>query len=274
MPELPEVETARHALESCLAGRIIRSASKSRKRLRRPWPKKLSPRLAGRRVISLARRGKYILAQIDSKESLLIHLGMSGRFSLDPKGVHARHVHLRLALDDGASLCYCDPRRFGFIDLLTPDELAADPALARLGLDPFSAQLTPAKLKQVWRQNCRAIKPLLLEQSPIAGIGNIYACEALFAAGLSPFASACDLTQADYARLLTALRRILRAAIKAGGATLRDHQSPTGLSGRFQFQFKIYGRAGEPCYQCASLILARSQNGRTSFFCPACQPTG
>jgi formamidopyrimidine-DNA glycosylase len=279
MPELPEVETVMRGLAARLAGRTIRRASLARADLRWPAPPGLAARLAGARVEGFRRRGKYILMRLAGGESVLIHLGMSGRMLIAPPGANApppAHEHLALETDEGWRIGFIDPRRFGSLDLLPTAREAAHRLLAGLGPEPLEEGFTPGVLAAALAGRRTPMKAALLDQSVVAGLGNIYVSEALFRAGISPRRMAGTLGPARIARLVAAIRATLTEAIAAGGSSLRDYVQPDGELGYFQHAWKVYGRAGEPCERCpgppACAGIARIvQSDRSSFYCPRTQ---
>ena len=279
MPELPEVETVRRGLSARLTGRRIARVHLARADLRWPIPSGFAQALTGRRILSFARRGKTILMRLEAGQTALWHLGMSGRLRLSAAGEApppARHEHVVLETDDGARLGFVDPRRFGSLDLLATASEADHPRLAALGPEPLDEGFTPAVLEVALRGRRTAIKAALMDQRVIAGLGNIYACEALFRAGISPRRSAESVRGARAARLAAAIRATLAEAIAAGGSSLRDWRQTDGALGYFQHVCKVYGRAGEPCERCPGPracrgIAAIVQHGRTSFYCPRTQ---
>ena len=294
MPELPEVETVLRGLAPHMEGRRIVSARISAKRLRFPWPENFAARLEGARITALTRRAKYMLWRLDNGFSVLSHLGMSGRFTVFPgAGGKARalgefyfhdaagreagpHDHLILSLDDQTRVIYTDPRRFGFFDLLDTRELSAHPMLRNLGPEPLGPRFDAAHLAGAFHGRRAPVKTALLDQKTAAGLGNIYVCEALFRARISPRRRAASLAPSGgvtkrIERLAEAIREVLREAIAAGGSTLRDHARVNGESGGFQQHFSVYGREGEACDVCARPIRRIVQSGRSTFFCPHCQ---
>ena len=279
MPELPEVETVMRGLEAHLLGRRIESVTVGRPDLRRALPEGLATRLAGRRIESFRRRGKYILMRVSGGESLLIHLGMSGRMVLRQAAAAeppARHEHVVLTAEGGWRLGFVDPRRFGLLDLLPTAAEDAHPLLAGLGPEPLSPAFTAAALTAALEGKRTAIKAALLDQRVLAGLGNIYVSEALFRAGISPRRMAGTISRQRAARLVEAVRATLTAAIAAGGSSLRDYVQPDGALGYFQHQWKVYGREGEACERCPGPpachgIRRLVQAGRSTFYCPRTQ---
>lgn len=270
MPELPEVETVRRGLEMRIAGRRISQALLRRNDLRRPFPPLLAERLQGARIGALHRRGKYILIEIDEDGLLLLHLGMSGRIIAgDANGADAKHDHVVLTLDDGTVVRLNDARRFGVLDYLKRGEEAAHPLLAGMGPEPLGPDFDGAYLARALAGKTTPIKSALLDQRIVAGLGNIYVCEALYRAGISPRRLAATVTGVRAARLATAIRDVLTEAIEAGGSSLRDYVQANGELGYFQHRWAVYGKEGEPCpgCTCAEGVRRITQAGRSTFFC-------
>lgn len=270
MPELPEVETVRRGLEKRIGGRRIRSAVLNRADLRRPVPPFLTERLEGARIGALHRRGKYLLVELDGDGLLLIHFGMSGRILAGGADLPALpHDHLVLTLDDGTVLRFNDPRRFGLIDYLRRGEEARHPLLSELGPEPLEPAFDDLYLTQALARRSSTIKAVLLDQRAVAGLGNIYACEALYRARLSPRRRADALGGERTRRLLAAIRTVLEEAIEAGGSSLRDYVQVNGELGYFQHHWAVYGREGGPCPNCDCREGVRRivQAGRSTFFC-------
>ncbi|MEL6374470.1 MAG: bifunctional DNA-formamidopyrimidine glycosylase/DNA-(apurinic or apyrimidinic site) lyase [Pseudomonadota bacterium] len=318
MPELPEVETVRRGLAPVMEGARIEKLEQRRPDLRFPLPERFRERVEGRLITRLARRAKYLLAELDGGATLLMHLGMSGRFTIEPgergingaasaqairpgtftheAGAYAKHDHVVFHMGAAPDLpppphhssereraatriIYNDARRFGFMVLIEADALASHPLLSALGPEPLSHEISVAHLSARAMGRQTDLKAFLLDQRNIAGLGNIYVCEALFRAGLSPNRRAACLATRTGAptqraeRLLPAIQATLRDAIAAGGSTLRDYQHADGTLGYFQHTFAVYGREGEPCRTtgCNTAIRRRTQAGRSTFFCPRCQ---
>ncbi|MFN0265326.1 bifunctional DNA-formamidopyrimidine glycosylase/DNA-(apurinic or apyrimidinic site) lyase [Tepidamorphus sp. 3E244] len=294
MPELPEVETVRRGLEPVMAGAKVRSVTLNRADLRFPFPPRFAERIAGQTVVSLGRRAKYLLAELSGGETLLMHLGMSGSFRVAGEVTgedafhHARsklpahdHVIFDLATSagPGAQVIYNDPRRFGYMDLITTPEMAAHPLIRDLGLEPTGNRLDGAWLSEALVGKAAPLKAALLDQRIIAGLGNIYVCEALFRSGLSPRRKAGTIARRGgnatdrSTRLAEAVREVIAEAIEAGGSTLRDHMRTDGSLGYFQHRFSVYDREGAPCPKpgCGGTVQRIVQSGRSTFFCPACQ---
>ncbi|HWA80343.1 MAG TPA: bifunctional DNA-formamidopyrimidine glycosylase/DNA-(apurinic or apyrimidinic site) lyase [Acetobacteraceae bacterium] len=272
MPELPEVETVMRGLAARLTGRRIAQARVARGDLRGKLPDHLAERLRGRRVEGFRRRGKYILARLSGDESLLLHLGMSGRVRLTTgNAAPVTHEHLVLEMDDGSRVGLIDPRRFGTLDLLPTAKEDEDPRLARLGPEPLGPKFTRAVLEQTLAGRRTTIKAALMDQGVIAGLGNIYASEALYRAEISPRRIAANLGKQRVARLHDAIRETLRAAIAAGGSSFSDYVQPDGELGYFQHAWQVYSR--ERCPICPGPPGCRGvvrivQGGRASFYCP------
>ena len=282
MPELPEVETVRRGLENAMAGQVIASVEIHRPDLRWPFPERMAERLSGVTVIRFRRVGKYILADLTSGETLIIHLGMSGGFRVcpppgsDPQPAETgrgRHDHVQIALKNGVSVVYSDPRRFGMMDLAATDTVAKHSLIASLGPEPLGGLFNGAHLHNSLGDRRTPVKTALLNQRIVAGLGNIYACEALWRAGISPRRHTDRISAHRLHRLADCVRSVLRDAIAAGGSTLRDHRLPEGEFGLFQNSFSVYGREGEDCQRedCGGTVARIAQAGRSTFYCPACQ---
>lgn len=271
MPELPEVETAVRGLRPMLVGQQIRRIIIRQPRLRWPVPDDLGQRLTGAQITAIRRRAKYGLMDSNRGETLIFHLGMSGRFALlEGTEPPDKHDHV-LFETDAATLAYRDPRRFGSMHLVATEAADAHPLLAHLGPEPLSDEFDADRLIRAAHRRRTPIKALLLDQRVVAGLGNIYVSEALFAAGIHPARQAGRIAPRRLERLVPAIQDILQRAITAGGSTLRDHAGLKGDSGYFQMQFQVYGRADQPCVTCARPIRRITQSGRSSFYCPACQ---
>ncbi|MEI4262519.1 bifunctional DNA-formamidopyrimidine glycosylase/DNA-(apurinic or apyrimidinic site) lyase [Roseovarius sp. D0-M9] len=282
MPELPEVETVRRGLAPVMEGAVIARADVNRPDLRWPFPENMAQRLEGQHVRGLRRRSKYILADLSGGETLLIHLGMSGRMLIsgDPLGqfVHAhpaaeKHDHVVFHMASGARVTFNDPRRFGAMDMFATSEAEAHPLLAKLGPEPLGNSFDEAYLVAALAAKNTPIKSALLDQRLIAGLGNIYVCEALYRAGISPRRRAGNIGARRAASLVPIIRDVLRDAIEAGGSSLRDFRRADGELGYFQHRFDVYDREGEPCRRvgCAGTIARVVQSGRSSFYCGKCQ---
>lgn len=270
MPELPEVETTVRGLAPVLEGQRIARIETRRPDLRFPFPPDLRQRLTGATVTTLGRRAKYGLISTDRDDVLLFHLGMSGRWRVDPTDV-LTHDHLVIETAAGRRLALNDPRRFGFVDLLAgASSLAAYPAFAAMGPEPLGPELTAAYLADRFSDRSAPVKALLLDQRIVAGLGNIYVCEALFMAGIHPRRAAGTISRKRLDSLVTAIRDVLSSAILAGGSTLRDYARPDGQLGYFSKQWLVYGREGEPC-RCGGTVERMVDSGRSTFWCRACQ---
>lgn len=298
LPELPEVETVRRGLEPELVGRRLVRVEQRRPDLRFPLPERFAERLAGRRITALRRRAKYLIAEIDTDEMLVMHLGMTGRFTIARGSAGfangmalapdvlthelapaARHDHIVFYTDHGAVVTYNDARRFGFMLLVGAAEIASHPLFAALGPEPLGNALNAPYLASRASGRTTDLKAFLMDQRNIAGLGNIYVCEALYRAGLSPTRSASSLATRTSAptiraeRLVPAIVGVLNDAIAAGGSSLRDYRQASGELGYFQHTFAVYGREGEPCVKpdCTGTIRRITQAGRSTFYCPRCQ---
>jgi formamidopyrimidine-DNA glycosylase len=270
MPELPEVETVRRGLALRMSGRQIVEAELRRPDLRRPFPPDLAERLQGARIGELSRRGKYILIELDDSGTLLLHLGMSGRITAGAAGEPTeKHDHVVLTLDDDTVVRFNDTRRFGTLDYIVRGREAAHPLLAALGPEPLEPGFDGAYLSRALSGKLTPIKSALLDQKIVAGLGNIYVCEALYRAGISPRRLAATVVGARAARLAAAVREVLDEAIAAGGSSLRDYVQANGELGYFQHRWAVYGKEGEPCpgCSCAEGVRRITQAGRSSFFC-------
>lgn len=293
MPELPEVETVRRGLEPHVTGALIKSVELRRPDLRFPFPKDMVSRIEGRRIMRIGRRAKYLLFKIEGGDTLLSHLGMTGNYRFDDKplmeptryhevfqpGVHD-HVLVHLTTPNGTpmTMIYSDPRRFGFMDLFK--ETAECTYLNTLGPEPLGNELSGAHLARRFEGKRAPVKSALLDQRNVAGLGNIYVCEALWRARISPLTPVGRLVEADggprpeLEALVTAIRQVLTAAVTAGGSTLKDFKNAEGGAGYFQHVFDVYDREGEPCRRsgCSGQVARIIQSGRSSFYCPSCQP--
>ncbi len=276
MPELPEVETVRRGLAAVWEGRRFAAVACRRADLRQPFPPGFAHRLTGRRVERVGRRAKYLVVALDDGLVLLAHLGMSGRMVISARGKNTEpgpHDHVIFTTDDDTVVTFTDPRRFGLMTLCDAAELAAHPLLAGLGPEPLDQSFTGAVLASALAGKASAVKVALLDQRVVAGLGNIYVCESLFRAGISPLRPAGSLTASEVARLVPAIKAVLAEAIAAGGSSLRDHVRPDGELGYFQHCFAVYGRAGEACPGCTCDPAADGgirrivQAGRSTFFC-------
>jgi formamidopyrimidine-DNA glycosylase len=278
MPELPEVETVMRGLQARLEGRVLLRAVARRPDLRWPLPPGLVARLTGARVTSFRRRAKYILMRLDSGWSVLIHLGMSGRMLVEPVGRNdiTLHEHIELETDDGWRVGFVDPRRFGSVDLVETGREDSHRLLAGLGPEPLDDAFSVAVLSAALEGKRTPIKAALLDQKIVAGLGNIYVCEALFRSGISPLRLAHSIPGVRARRLVPAIKQTLTEAIAGGGSSLRDYVQTNGELGYFQHAWKVYGREGEPCPGCAATpdcdgVRRIVQSGRSTFFCPRTQ---
>lgn len=269
MPELPEVETTVRGLARFLEGERIERVTLNRPDMRRPFPPDLVQTLTGARVTGLGRRAKYGLVHTDRARTLVFHLGMSGRWRIDPEMIE-KHDHLvietanhRFALNDA--------RRFGSVDLVDTQELDQWPPFAAMGPEPLGPLFTAAYLRSAFKGRKQAVKLLLLDQRIVAGLGNIYVCEALFRAGINPRRAGGRVSVGAIERLVPAVRAVLRQAIEDGGSTLRDYARPDGELGYFAARFDVYGREHQPCRRCAGGIRRIAQGGRSTWYCPSCQ---
>ena len=282
MPELPEVETVRRGLEPVMEGRSIVEAEVRRPDLRWPLPARMAERLTGQRVLRLRRRSKYILADLSSGETLIIHLGMSGRILIsgDTLGdfhhdhpAPEKHDHVVFHMEGGARITFNDARRFGAMDLVATDACEEHWLIAQLGPEPLGNAFDEDYLVTRLRGRNTPIKAALLDQRIIAGLGNIYVCEALYRAGISPKRKAGRISESRVRALVPVIRDVLGEAIAAGGSSLRDYRQTDGELGYFQHTFRVYDREGKPCVTpgCEGVVTRIVQSGRSSFYCPSCQ---
>ncbi|NHB76020.1 bifunctional DNA-formamidopyrimidine glycosylase/DNA-(apurinic or apyrimidinic site) lyase [Rhodobacter calidifons] len=282
MPELPEVETVRRGLLPVMEGAVITRAEVNRPDLRWPLPERMADRLTGRRVTTLRRRSKYLLADLDSGETLLVHLGMSGRMLVSGAQLGAfyhdhpapqKHDHVVLHMAGGARVTFNDARRFGAMDLMPTDRATEHMLLRDLGPEPFGNDFNAPYLAGRLRGRRTPIKAALLDQRIVAGLGNIYVAETLYRARISPLRLAGDLAEAQVHGLVPVIREVLAEAIEAGGSSLRDFRQANGELGYFSKHFQVYDREGDPCETsgCGGRITRTVQSGRSSFWCPACQ---
>jgi formamidopyrimidine-DNA glycosylase len=292
MPELPEVETVRRGLEPAMVGARFSKVDQRRPDLRFALPERFVERLQGRRVVALGRRAKYLVADLDDANLLIMHLGMSGSFRIEmcvgsdrpgkfhrPRSEAALHDHVVFDMSSGARIIYNDPRRFGFMLILPRAEFNSHPFFAGMGIEPLGNELDGALLARLFAGKAAPLKAALLDQRLIAGLGNIYVCEALHRAGLSPRRAAGTLARRNGAptehahRLAEVIPQVLNEAIEAGGSSLRDHRQTDGTLGYFQHRFRVYDREGEPCPtpECSGTIRRIVQSGRSTFFCRVCQ---
>ena len=288
MPELPEVETVRRGLEPAMVGARFTTVELRRSDLRFAFPESFAERLSGRRVEGLGRRAKYLLATLDDAQVLVMHLGMSGSFRIDERlpgrfhharGKDAAHDHVVFHFSSGATIIYNDPRRFGFMQLVAANDLESHSLFRHIGVEPLGNELGGECLARLFAGKSVSLKAALLDQTLIAGLGNIYVCEALHRAGLSPRRGAATLARRDGSaterahRLAATIRQVLEEALAAGGSSLRDHQKTDGTLGYFQHSFRAYDRENEPCPTpgCGGRIQRIVQSGRSTFFCSMCQ---
>jgi formamidopyrimidine-DNA glycosylase len=292
VPELPEVETVRRGLQPAMEGATIVRAEIRRKDLRFPFQKDFVARLEGQIVTGLGRRAKYLLADLASGDVLLMHLGMSGSFRVleadstampgdfhFPRNADRAHDHVRFTMSSGAEIVFNDPRRFGYMKVIAREALDGEPLLKGLGPEPLGNAFDAGMLARACRDKKTSLKAALLDQRVVAGLGNIYVCEALFRAHLSPRRLAATLALKTGApseravRLVEAIHKVLNQAIKAGGSSLRDHRQTSGELGYFQHSFQVYDREGEKCRTpgCKGSVKRFTQNGRSTFWCPSCQ---
>jgi len=291
MPELPEVETVRRGLEPAMEGERFVKVDVRRGDLRWPLPKDFAQRLKGKTVTGLGRRAKYLLADLSSGDVLVMHLGMSGSFHVfhekgkhlgryyHDRSKHVAHDHVVFHMSSGASVTFNDPRRFGSMKLVARDKLDAEPLLKGLGPEPLGNEFDAAMLARACHGKKTSLKAALLDQRVVAGLGNIYVCEALYCGRLSPKRQASTIAGRNgesnerAERLVEAIKAVLQAAIKAGGSSLRDHRQTDGDLGMFQHDFQVYDREGEPCRTpgCKGIVKRIVQNGRSTFYCPICQ---
>jgi formamidopyrimidine-DNA glycosylase len=290
MPELPEVETVRRGLAPALEGRILARVNAKRADLRIAFPPNFAARLTGRRVSSVSRRAKYLLVHLDDGETLIVHLGMSGRLTVHgahaaakPGGFHhktagdgsgeGKHDHVVFETEEGVRIVFTDHRRFGLMTIADKDAISSHPLFAGLGPEPLDATFTPALLSAALKGKRTPIKSALLDQRIVAGLGNIYVCEALFRARISPKRLAGSVAGARAERLVPAIKKVLADAIKAGGSSLRDYAKADGELGYFQHHFAVYDREGKPCpaKDCRGKIKRIVQSGRSTYYCPSCQ---
>ncbi len=287
MPELPEVETVRRGLQPVLEGARLSRVEQRRPDLRFAFPDGFVQRLTGATITALERRAKYLLARLDRGDTLVMHLGMTGRFEIDEPGgprqrpgdfVHApasdpKHAHVLFMTEAGATVTYSDPRRFGFMGLVETARLDQHPWFSAMGPEPLGPAFDAGVLIEAFKGRKQTAKTLLLDQRVVAGLGNIYVCEALHRSGISPIKPAALISKAKIKILTVAIKDVLAEAIEAGGSTLRDYAGADGALGYFQHTFRAYGREGEPCVtpSCGGVIERTVQAGRSTFFCPVCQ---
>ncbi|MEP1145445.1 MAG: bifunctional DNA-formamidopyrimidine glycosylase/DNA-(apurinic or apyrimidinic site) lyase [Henriciella sp.] len=280
MPELPEVETVRRGLSPAMQGKRIERLEVNRPNLRFPFPERFSARVEGATITHMGRRAKFLVTELSTDEALIMHLGMSGRFTVnsaatadfhhDP-GTNPAHDHVVFHMEDGATITYNDPRRFGFMELWPTADLPSYPRIKDLGPEPLSNHFNTAYLDQILHGKAAPIKAALLDQSVIAGLGNIYVCEALYRSRISPRRKAHSVAGKRAERLTPAINDVIAEAIAAGGSSISDFANASGELGYFQKQFDVYDREGEACNRCGQAIKRIVQSGRSSFFCSQCQ---
>ena len=280
MPELPEVETVRRGLAPVMEGQRIERVVQNRANLRFPFPERFAERLTGAQIMHLGRKAKFLTLALSTDEVLVMHLGMTGRFTVvgdklgafhHETGTDPRHDHVVFDLSNSARVTYNDPRRFGFMELWPAAQFQAYPRLMAVGPEPLSNGFSEAYLNDVLKGRKTPIKSALLDQSVIAGLGNIYVCEALWRAGVSPRRSAATIPGQRAARLVPAINDVIAEAIAAGGSSISDFASASGELGYFQHSFAVYDREGGACRNCGKPVQRIVQSGRSSFFCSACQ---
>ena len=285
MPELPEVETVRRGLQPALEGARLVRVEARRPDLRFPLPPRFAERLAGARVEALERRAKYLLARLDTGETLVMHLGMTGRFEIEGADrsrpgrfrqaapAEDKHAHVLFETDTGKRIPFFDARRFGYMDLIPTAELPEHPWFKGLGPEPLGEELDAGHLARAFAGRIQNVKATLLDQRVVAGLGNIYVCEALYRAHVSPTTPAGRLSRPRLQALVAAIRKVLQEAIVAGGSTLRDYAGADGALGYFQHAFRVYGREGQACLTpgCGGVVRRKVQGGRSTFYCPICQ---
>ena len=295
MPELPEVETVRRGLQPVMEGAVIEKAVINRPNLRFPFPDNFVARLEGQKILSVGRRAKYLVLDLESNEVLVMHLGMSGSYRIEmaenvtapgvfhhPRSDAQKHDHVIISvngLHGRADIIYNDPRRFGYMDLVSRSEMETHKHFANVGIEPTGNALDGALISKLFAGKTAPLKAALLDQRLIAGLGNIYVCEALWRSGLSPQRKATTITRKDGKAtkrtelLASSIREIIASAIEAGGSSLRDHKQTDGTMGYFQHTFNVYDQEGKPCKSqgCSSTIKRIVQSGRSTFYCPTCQ---
>lgn len=277
MPELPEVETVMRGLEPVLTGRTIKRIETRRADLRVPFPKDLKLRLEGARITHLARRAKYCLIHLHGGDCLVVHLGMSGRLVIARDHKAVKHDHFIVTLNDGVQVVLNDPRRFGMVLLVAAEDMDAHASFKHLGPEPLGNEFNAAYLKEKLKGRTQAIKLAVMDQRIVVGVGNIYACEALYRAGIDPRKAAGSVSPAKLEKLVNAIRAVLTEAIAAGGSSLKDYVQANGELGYFQHGFKVYDREGTVCRTCADAghgkvcIKRMVQGGRSTFYCARTQ---
>ncbi len=275
MPELPEVETIRRGLSKAMTGQLINEVIVRRTDLRRPLPDGFVETVRGKNIVTIGRRAKYLLMRLENDVVVLIHLGMSGRMVIelgtDPQIPNRKHEHIVFVLENDNIIRFSDPRRFGLMELSHAKNLSSHQLLKDIGPEPLSIEFNGLTLANRLQGRKTPIKSVLLDQRVVAGLGNIYVCEGLFMAGLSPMRSANTITLKQASILVKKTKELLLDAIESGGSTLKDHVGATGEMGYFQHKFKVYGRAGHPCPICEEPVRRIVQAGRSTFFCSKCQ---
>jgi len=282
MPELPEVETVRRGLAPAMEGKRILSVETRRESLRFPFPANFNQRIEGARMTRLGRRAKYLVGELSNGEALIMHLGMTGRFTVSGSkpgkfhyqaGEHEKHDHVVFGMQGGGRIVFNDARRFGFMDLWPVGDLESYPPFAGMGPEPISNAFSGAYLTEAFRGKKTAVKSALLDQNVVAGLGNIYVSEALFRAGISPKKLAGSLRKDRLERLAAEVRHVIEEAIIAGGSTISDFKTADGELGYFQHSFQVYDREGEGCVVCEKPVKRMVQSGRSTFYCGVCQRT-
>ncbi len=272
MPELPEVETVCRQLEAEIVGKTINEVSLRRSGVRIPFPKNLKKDMENSRVKDVGRRAKYILIKLDNGNTVIAHLGMSGRLIMGnnpytPK----KHDHAIFRLSNKKSLVFNDPRRFGLITICNDRKLKEHPLLTHLGIEPLEPSFNGRQLYNILKARKAPVKAALMDQESLVGVGNIYACEALFLAGIRPTRPANKVTYKEVELLATSIKQVLEKAIESGGSSFRDYVQTSGNKGYFQHSFQVYGRSGKPCTKCGRKISKITQSGRSTFYCHSCQ---
>ncbi|MDH5489349.1 MAG: bifunctional DNA-formamidopyrimidine glycosylase/DNA-(apurinic or apyrimidinic site) lyase [Rhodospirillaceae bacterium] len=278
MPELPEVETVKRGLSPVMTGARVARLTLRRKNLRKPFPRAMKKRLEGLKVLGVSRRAKYLLVNLENETVLIWHLGMSGQVRIYKKGDKVpkpeKHDHVQIDLSNGVTIVFTDPRRFGLMDLAPSDEIPTHPLFKNIGPEPLSPAFTGKVLALRLKGKGTEIKLALMDQKVVAGVGNIYASEALFRSGISPKAKAGSISAVRLGALVREIKKILKKAIKAGGSTLKDHRTTDGGLGYFQNSFAVYDREGQPCPGCDCNVARTGgikrivQGGRATFYCP------
>lgn len=270
MPELPEVETICAGLKP-LVDSTITAAKSNTPKLRVAMPRQLEQKLKNKTITAIKRRAKYIIIELDDELSLVIHLGMSGRVTVTKNYQTKKHDHLVLKLNNGQTMALNDPRRFGLVALIPSTEIDSDKLFVNLGIEPLSAKFNGAYLTKLIQKRHKDIKSCIMDASLVVGVGNIYASESLYLASIHPQREASSLDQTECAKLNKAIKQVLKAAIKAGGSSLRDYRQADGEMGYFQHNFKVYDRSGQPCPRCKTAIVRIKQAGRSTYLCSKCQ---